>query len=79
MRTSRHHASAWRTARATLAITTVASSVNAAFASQGPGAGTGTASHLIQVGMAVLVYGAAALVVGVGLIGAARRPRQKNG
>ena len=47
--------------------------VDAAFASQGPGGGIGTASHLTQVAMAILVYGASALVVGAGLIGAARR------
>lgn len=43
-----------------------------AFASQGPGGGMGTASNLVQVTMAVLVYGASALIVGVGLIGAVR-------
>ena len=48
-------------------------SANAAFASQGPGGGMGTASHLTQMAMAILVYGTAAIVVGVGLIGAARR------
>ena len=47
--------------------------VDGAFASQGPGGGIGTASHLTQVAMAILVYGASALVVGAGLIGAARR------
>jgi hypothetical protein len=45
---------------------------NAALASQGPGGGMGTASHLTQVVMAILVYGASALVVGFGLIGAVR-------
>jgi len=44
-----------------------------AFASQGPGGGTGTASHFTQVAMAILVYGASAIVVAAGLIGAARR------
>ena len=33
----------------------------------------GTASHLTQLAMAMLVYGASAIVVGAGLIGAARR------
>jgi hypothetical protein len=42
-------------------------------ASQGPGAGPGTASHLTQLTMAILVYGISALVVGAGLIGAVRR------
>src|ERR1700710_2675128 len=44
-----------------------------AFASQGPGGGMGTASSLTQVAMAAIVYGAAALIVGAGLIGALRR------
>jgi hypothetical protein len=44
-----------------------------ALASQGPGGGIGTASSFTQSAMAVLVYGAAALIVGAGLIGALRR------
>ena len=47
--------------------------VGAAFASQGPGGGPGTASGFTQLAMAVIVYGASALVVGTGLIGAVRR------
>jgi hypothetical protein len=47
--------------------------VGSALASQGPGGGMGTASSLTQVTMAVLVYGASALIVGAGLIGALRR------
>ena len=43
-----------------------------ALASQGPGGGMGTASHLTQMAMAILVYGLSAVVVGAGLIGAAR-------
>jgi hypothetical protein len=43
-----------------------------ALASQGPGGGMGMASHLTQVSMAILVYGASAIVVGAGLIGAVR-------
>jgi len=46
---------------------------NAAFASQGPGGGPGTASSFTQVIMAIIVYGTSALVVGAGLIGAAQR------
>ena len=46
---------------------------NAAFASQGPGVSLGTASNLMQVMMAVIVYGTSALAVGAGLIGAMRR------
>jgi hypothetical protein len=46
---------------------------DAAFASQGPGGGPGTASSFIQLTMAIIVYGTSALVVGTGLIGAARR------
>jgi hypothetical protein len=48
-------------------------STEAAFASQGPGGGLGTAGPLTQLAMAILVYGASAIVVGAGLIGAARR------
>lgn len=61
-----------RTAMAAASIIAGMSWVNAALASQGPGGGLGTASHLTQVAMAMLVYGASALVVGFGLIGAAR-------
>jgi hypothetical protein len=46
---------------------------DAAFASQGPGGGMGTASSFTQLAMAILVYGASALVICTGLIGAARR------
>ena len=45
----------------------------AALAAQGPGSGMGTASHLTQTVMAVLVYGASAIIIGAGLIGAVRR------
>jgi hypothetical protein len=48
-------------------------SAHAALASQGPGGGPGTASAFTQLAMAIVVYGASALVVGMGLIGAARR------
>ena len=44
-----------------------------AFASQGPGGGPGTASSFTQLVMAIIVYGTSALVIGAGLIGAARR------
>lgn len=47
----------------------------AAFASQGPGGGPGSASSFAQWAMAVIVYGTVALVVGAGLFGAMRRPR----
>ena len=60
-----------RTALAAAAIVTVIWN-GAALASQGPGGGMGTADHLTQLAMAILVYGASALVVGAGLIGAAR-------
>src|SRR3981189_767559 len=46
---------------------------SAAFASQGPGGGPGTASSFTQLAMAIIVYGTSALLVGIGLIGAARR------
>jgi hypothetical protein len=48
-------------------------SADAAFASQGPGGGMGTASPLTQLAMAILVYGTSAIVVCAGLIGAVRR------
>jgi hypothetical protein len=48
-------------------------SAHAAFASQGPGGGQGTASSFTQLVMAILVYGTSALVIGTGLIGAMRR------
>jgi hypothetical protein len=48
-------------------------SATAAFASQGPGGGLGTASPFTQLAMAILVYGVSAAVVGAGLIGVARR------
>ena len=44
-----------------------------ALASQGPRAGPGTASSFIQLAMAIIVYGASGLVIGAGLIGAARQ------
>jgi hypothetical protein len=47
---------------------------DAAIASQGPGVAAGTASSFTQAMMAILVYGASALVVAGGLIGALRRP-----
>jgi hypothetical protein len=48
-------------------------SADAAFASQGPGGGLGTASSFTQLAMGILVWGASALLVGTGLIGIARR------
>jgi hypothetical protein len=57
-----------------VAVSTLALlATSAAFASQGPGGGPGTAGSLTQLAMAILVYGTSALVVGAGLIGAARR------
>jgi hypothetical protein len=46
---------------------------DAASASQGPGVGPGTASDFTQLVMAVILWGTAALVVGIGLIGAVWR------
>ena len=65
-----------RLARFVFAATSASASLvwaNAAFASQGPGGGPGTASSFTQLAMAIIVYGTSALVVGAGLIGAARR------
>jgi hypothetical protein len=45
---------------------------SSALAAQGPGVEAGSASPLTQSVMAILVYGASALVVGAGLIGALR-------
>jgi hypothetical protein len=56
-----------------LAIAAIVLASDAALASQGPGTGAGTASGFTQLAMAILVYGASALVVGAGLIGALRR------
>jgi hypothetical protein len=63
--------------RLTFAATTLAGSlwVSAAYASQGPGGGPGSASSFTQLMMATIVYGSAAAVIGAGLIVAARRPR----
>jgi hypothetical protein len=62
-----------RIAALALAATSIALTSNAALASQGPGTSAGTASSLTQLAMAILVYGACALAVGAGLIGALRR------
>ena len=48
-------------------------SVDVALASQGPGGGLGTASHLTQMLMAIAVYGTVGVIVAAGLIGAVRR------
>lgn len=68
-----------RTARIPQLALAVASTVltslwaGAALASQGPGGGPGTASGFTQLAMAIIVYGASAVVVGTGLFGAMRR------
>jgi len=62
-----------RIAALALAATSIALTSDAALASQGPGTSAGTASSLTQVAMAIMVYGACALVVGAGLIGALRK------
>lgn len=61
-----------RTGLVAIAFATQTSWAGAALASQGPGGGIGTAGHLTQLAMAVLVYGASAIIVGAGLIGALR-------
>ncbi|HEY0332029.1 MAG TPA: hypothetical protein VGC77_23375 [Rhodopseudomonas sp.] len=45
----------------------------AAVASQGPGAGPGTAAPLTQLAMAVVVYGLSAGLIAAALIGLTRR------
>jgi hypothetical protein len=62
-----------RAAAAAAVIIAGSSWASAALASQGPGGGMGTAGPLTQMAMAILVYGASALVVAAGLIGAVRR------
>ena len=62
-----------RIAFATATVAAVWLPAGTALASQGPGGGPGTASDLTQLVMAIIVYGTSALVVGVGLIGAARQ------
>jgi hypothetical protein len=59
--------------RAAIAAACMLLPAASAFASQGPGGGMGTAGNFTQAAMAVLVYGASALIVGAGLIGALRR------
>jgi hypothetical protein len=70
-RTNKFRTNSWisRAAVAACALLPAAGAV----ASQGPGGGMGTAGNFTQVAMAVLVYGASALIVGAGLIGALRR------
>jgi hypothetical protein len=58
--------------RIAIAIFVAVSFATTAFASQGPGGGMGTASHLTQTAMAILVYGLSAVVIGAGLVGAVR-------
>ena len=69
----RMHPPTSRAAPVVTSITAAALWSSAALASQGPGAGMGTASPLTQTVMAVLVYGMSAIIVGAGLIGAVRR------
>ncbi|MEA2941032.1 MAG: hypothetical protein QOD09_1561 [Bradyrhizobium sp.] len=66
---SRKNARLSRAAIAACALLPAATAV----ASQGPGGGMGTAGNFTQAAMAILVYGASALIVGAGLIGALRR------
>ena len=63
----------FRLLRSAIAGVCAALPAASALASQGPGGGMGTASHFAQIAMAILVYGASALIVGAGLIGALRR------
>jgi hypothetical protein len=72
-KTSRHGLGISRFVFATAPAIAAVLSVTPAFASQGPGGGPGTASNFTQLAMAVIVWGISAVVVGAGLIGAARR------
>jgi hypothetical protein len=69
----RMHPPTSRAAPVVTSITAAALWSSAALASQGPGAGMGTASPLTQTVMAVLGYGLSAIIVGAGLIGVVRR------
>ena len=60
-----------RISRLTIAASVILGA-SSALAAQGPGVEGGTASPLTQLVMAILVYGASALIVGAGLIGALR-------
>ena len=63
-----------RIVRATTVVASVVLlTTGTAMASQGPGVMPGTASASLQLAMAIIVYGGSALLVGAGLIGAARR------
>jgi hypothetical protein len=62
-----------RIATFALAVASIVLASGAALASQGPGTSAGTASGFTQIAMAIIVYGASALVVGAGLIGALRK------
>jgi len=62
-----------RLARAATTAVACLSWASAGLASQGPGGGPGTASDFTQLTMAIIVYGVSVLVVGAGLIGAARQ------
>jgi hypothetical protein len=62
-----------RLSRAAIAAACAVLPAAAALASQGPGGGMGTASNSTQLAMAILVYGAAVLIIAAGLIGALRR------
>jgi len=73
MMSSRIRDSISRAAFAAFPIVAALTWTAAAQASQGPGGGIGTAGHLTQLAMAIIVYGASAIVVGAGLIGATRR------
>ena len=55
------------------ATTVAAFGTTSAIASQGPGMMPGTASAFTQTAMAIVVYGAAALIIAAGLIGGLRR------
>ncbi|WP_050424968.1 hypothetical protein [Bradyrhizobium tropiciagri] len=48
-------------------------SIDVALASQGPGGGMGTASHLTQMLMALVVYGTMGAIATVAVISAASR------
>jgi hypothetical protein len=69
----------WRSRRGLAAVLfQTLTAAPAALASQGPGAAYGTASASTQLTMAIIVYGGAALILAVALIGAIKRKLERS-
>ena len=74
---TRHDARKWSTLGAAALAGSIIS-IDVALASQGPGGGMGTASHLTQMLMAIMVYGTTGVIAAAALIGAARRHKRNS-